>query len=120
MRSLRPVLLVLSVLAVSGCDSSSLRASTMTAPDRSAIFAAEREEAFRIPPAERAAIPPMVDPAALERLLSWVRPEHRAEILGFYQQLGAEKVALGPAFGSTGRPEIDRIIEQLVVPRGKR
>jgi hypothetical protein len=92
----------------------------MAVPDRSPIFAAARDEAFRIPPAERATIPPMVDPAALERLLSWVRPEHRAEILGFYQQLGNEKVALGPAFGRTGSPEIDRIIEQIVVPLGKR
>jgi hypothetical protein len=87
----------------------------MTAPKKAAVFSAVPDEAFRLSIAERAKLPATINAEALQRLLSWVRPENRAEILGFYQQFGADKVAFGPAFGTTGNSTIDRIIEQVVV-----
>lgn len=88
----------------------------MTAPNKAEVFSAAPDEAFRLSVAERANLPAALNADALERLLSWVRPEHRAELLEFYQRLGSEKGALGPAFGTTGNPRVDSIIEQLVVP----
>jgi hypothetical protein len=115
MRLLRRLLLALALVALPGCDWRSRGADPISDPEQPRVFLTARDEMFRLSAAERTRLPAAIDADALERLLSWIPHDDRAELLGFYHQLGKEKVALGPAFGTTGNPQIDSIIARVVV-----
>lgn len=58
----------------------------MSAPETRPLRLASADAGFRIDAAERAKLRPGFDVAALERLLSMVRPDMRATILGHFQK----------------------------------
>jgi hypothetical protein len=109
-------LCILVTLFASACEKPLQQLPTMTSPNAAALFSAAPEKGFQLSASDRAKIPPIINADALERLLAWLRPEHRAEVLQFHQELGkGGKVTLGHTFATTGNPEIDRIAKDIVV-----
>ena len=69
-------------LALTGCERIP---PTETAPMPASISLDTPDESFRLNAAERANIEDTYDPDALERLLQRVHPDHRMDILGYFQ-----------------------------------
>ena len=57
----------------------------VTSPDAEPLRLAAPDASFQLTAEDRAALPPIFDAAALERLLREIRPDMRREILAYFQ-----------------------------------
>ena len=75
---------------------------------------------FRLSPEQRASVHPAYDADAVEQLLRWTRPEHRAEVLEPFQTSSiaalGEKVAAGEITWTVDHPQVQEIIKKLRAP----
>ena len=109
-RSLGSLFLLLAI----GCETLAPEPLAVTTPNSAAVFLPVPEAGFHLPPSEREKVHPAINTHVLERLLARVRPEYRADILQFYQEIGKDKpVAFGPIISNTGDPELDSILKDL-------
>jgi Mg/Co/Ni transporter MgtE len=78
---------------------------------------------FQLSREERASIHPAYDADAVEQLLRWTRPEHRAEVLEPFQASSiaalGEKVAAGEITWTVDHPQVQEIIKNLRAPTRK-
>jgi hypothetical protein len=72
---------------------------------------------FRLSREQRASVHPAYDADAVEQLLRWTRPEHRAEVLQPFQASSiaalGEKVAVGDFTWTVDHPQVQEIIKNL-------
>jgi hypothetical protein len=93
----------------------------MSSPDPAQFLLAAPDPDFRLAAAERANLPPVIDPDALERLLAQVRPEHRRALLTDLSAIGSKgPVAFGPITTAVPDPAFRAAVNSIfrVPPRG--
>lgn len=75
---------------------------------------------FRLSREQRASVHPAYDADAVEQLLRWTWPEHRAEVLEPFQASSiaalGEKVAVGEGTWTVDHPQVQEIINNLRAP----
>lgn len=111
---MRRLLTLLGTVAVfTACEQHSSTGVAMSSPDPAQFLLASPDPAFRLSDAERAVLPPLIDPSALESFLARVRPEHRATFLSDLSEIGVD----GPvAFGQMTTMIPDADLRAAVAP----
>lgn len=95
-----------SVLVLAACEQTSPSLLEMSSPDPAALLLEVPDSGFRLSSTERERLSRAIDPDALERFLSRVRPEHRSAILRDLNELGSQgPVAFGAMTTSIPDPE---------------
>ena len=109
--------LLLAVLFLSGCRTDQPSSPVHSIADPAALLLPAPEGDFRLSAEERSRIHPADEPALVEQLLAWIRPERRSEVLEsftFWYDLGpAQKTALGPIQWLVPHAEVEEIIRQI-------
>jgi len=73
---------------------------------------------YRLPKAVRQSISPYLDAEAVQELMTWVRPEHRTEMLEVQIEIAelvrTQKVAFGLPLETTGNPRVDTLLRRIL------
>lgn len=113
----RAAALAALVLLAGACAPSPTSNRVVNAPSDQPVFLRASDTRFRLSQDQRAAVHPAYNADAVQRLLSWIRPEIRLEVLATFAgssvaALG-EKVALGEPTWDVEHPQIREIVKEL-------
>lgn len=113
----RAAALAALVLLAAACAPTPTSNPVVNAPSSQPVFLRASDAQFRLSQEQRATVHPAYNADAVERLLSWVRPEIRSEVLESFSwssvaALG-DKVALGETTWDVEHPQIREIVKQL-------
>jgi hypothetical protein len=113
----RAAALAVLVLLAGACAPTPTSNHVVNAPSNQPVFLRASDTHFRLSQDQRAAVHPSYNADAVERLLSWIRPEIRIEVLETFSrssvaELG-EKVALGEPTWEVEHPQIREIVKGL-------
>jgi hypothetical protein len=102
------------VFALAACEQTSSSATAMSTPDPAEFLLATPDPTFRLAASERASLPLVIDPDALERLLAHVRPEHRRAVLTDLSEIGTKgPVAFGPITTTVPDPAFRAAVQSV-------
>lgn len=106
-------LLVLPLLASAACEPTR-SGLVMSGPSSEILRLPEPDRSFRLARAERAKVMEFFDVDALERLLSMVKPELRAEMLTFFQY--RDSAAPRGLIMHLNDPQLQAVLEEVWAP----
>lgn len=98
------------VLMLCACEHR--QGTLVTSPEATPLRLEAPDPAFHLTPADRAAVAPIFDADALERLLRQVRPEMRGEILSYFQVGKGVRGHLVQIFD----PQLQAVLEEVWAP----
>lgn len=106
-------LAVLMVLAA-GCETATEVQKLSPNPSPSEFLLPKRDLSFRLSSAQLQLFPEaMIDRDALQELLSWVRPEHRAPTVAFLQEAAKQGNSVPVLTLDASRPELNQIVGRI-------
>ncbi len=116
----RAVGLATLTLFLGACESNPTGGSVMNAPRNETAFLRTPDASFQLSPEQRASVHSAFNVDAIEKLLSWTKPEYRGDVLESFQAstiaaLG-EKVVLGEGTWDVDHPEIKQIVKKIHLP----
>lgn len=109
----RTFLLVLLLFLVAACQVTTEAGKMTSSPTPSEILLPEREANFRMSDTELQELPAALDREAVQELLSWICPEHRAPTVALLQEVGKRGNSVPIISVDASHPELAQIARRL-------
>lgn len=109
----RSFLMVLLVGLTAACETTTEAGKMRSTPTPSELLLPRAEANFRMSGAELRALPAALDGDAVQELLSWVRPEHRAPTIALLQEVGKRGNSVPIISVDASHPELAQIARRL-------
>lgn len=112
----RPVLCLVLVLAVSTMACEHASGGPMSAPGGPSSRTYRPDPGYQMSYADRDKVMNIFDVNALQRLISMLPPEHRAEVLSHFQYPDGDAAPPPPKLVSFDDPSLQAVLEEVWVP----
>lgn len=106
-------LAVLLLVLAAACESATEAGKVKSSPSPREFVLTKRDTNFRMSSAEQQELPAALDRDAVQELLSWIRPEHRAPTVALLQAAGKQGNSFPVITVDASHPELARIAGRL-------
>lgn len=105
--------LAVLLLVLAACESTTEAGKMNSNPSPREFLLAKRDVNFRMSSTEQQELPSALDPDAVQELLSWIRPEHRAPTVALLQEASKRGNSFPVITVDASHPELARIAGRL-------
>ncbi len=109
----RSLLMVLLLGLTAACETTTEAGKMPSNPTPSELVLPRADASFRMSGAELRALPAALDGDAVQELLSWIRPEHRAPTVALLQEVGKRGNSVPIITIDASHPELAQIARRL-------